>query len=310
MKVSFISLIEVSPLYKRLKIIAVITTVMMIFVQIGGALVTKTESGEGCGTSWPLCHGQLIPSEWPIDTIIEIAHRGVSGIAIILVLIFCYMAWKQMSHKKETRFLIYMSIGFILVQALIGAAAVVWGQNDFALAAHFGISLISFSSVFLLTLLVFEIDQKFDARRLRIHSFLRNQIFYVTIYIYFVIYTGALVRHTGSELACTVWPHCQPGRIIPINFFEWVQMGHRAFAGILIIWLIFIIIHVFRHYSQYRVLVYGWGAIGVMILLQALTGALMIFTQVNLIIALLHALFITLTFALLCYYIMLITRAK
>ena len=297
-------------MYKRLKIIAVITTVMMIFVQIGGALVTKTESGEGCGTSWPLCHGQLIPSEWPIDTIIEIAHRGVSGVAIILVLIFCYMAWKQMSHKKETRFLIYMSIGFILAQALIGAAAVVWGQNDFALAAHFGISLISFSSVFLLTLLVFEIDQKFDARRLRIHSFLRNQIFYVTIYIYFVIYTGALVRHTGSELACTVWPHCQPDRIIPINFFEWVQMSHRLFAGILIIWLIFIVIHVFRHYSQYRVLIYGWGAIGIMILLQALTGALMIFTQVNLIIALLHALFITLTFALLCYYIMLITRAK
>lgn len=297
-------------MYKRLKIIAVLTTITMLFVQIGGALVTKTDSGEGCGTSWPLCHGQLIPSEWPLDTIIEIAHRGVSGIAIILVLIFSYMALKHMSHKKETKFLVAMSIGFIIVQALIGAAAVVWGQNDFALAAHFGISLISFASVFLLTLLVFELDQRFEARRLKIHKFLRNQIFYVTIYIYFVIYTGALVRHTGSELACLAWPHCQPERFMPINFFEWVQMSHRLAAGILIIWLIIIVIHVFKHYSNSRVLVYGWGTIGALILLQGLTGAVMIFTQVNLIIALLHALFITLTFGLLCYYIMLITRAR
>lgn len=297
-------------MYKRLKIIAVLTTITMLFVQIGGALVTKTDSGEGCGTSWPLCHGQLIPSEWPIDTIIEIAHRGVSAIAILLVFVLSYMALKHMSHKKETKFLVAMSIGFILVQALIGAAAVVFGQNDFALAAHFGISLISFASVFLLTLLVFELDQRFEARSLKIHKFLRNQIFYVTVYIYFVIYSGALVRHTGSELACLAWPHCQPDRFMPINFFEWVQMSHRLAAGILIVWLVFIVIHVFRHYSTSRVLVYGWGAIGGLILLQGLTGALMIFTQVNLIIALLHALFITLTFGLLCYYIMLITRAR
>ena len=97
---------------------------------------------------------------------------------------------------------------------------------------------------------------------------------------------------------------------MPINFYEWVQMSHRLAAGILIIWLIIIVIHVFKHYSNSRVLVYGWGTIGALILLQGLTGAVMIFTQVNLIIALLHALFITLTFGLLCYYIMLITRAR
>ena len=34
------------------------------------------------------------------------------------------------------------------------------------LAIHFGISLISFASVILLTCLIFEIDQKFDARSL------------------------------------------------------------------------------------------------------------------------------------------------
>ena len=48
----------------------------------------------------------------------------------------------------------------------MGAAAVVWGQMPAVLAIHFGISLISFASVILLTCLIFEIDQKFDARSL------------------------------------------------------------------------------------------------------------------------------------------------
>lgn len=44
------------------KPIAIITSIVMFLVLIGGALVTKTESGLGCGRSWPLCDGQLIPT--------------------------------------------------------------------------------------------------------------------------------------------------------------------------------------------------------------------------------------------------------
>ena len=42
-----------------LKWLSVLTTIGMIFILIGGALVTKTESGMGCGRSWPLCNGQV-----------------------------------------------------------------------------------------------------------------------------------------------------------------------------------------------------------------------------------------------------------
>ena len=44
------------------------------------------------------------------------------------------------------------------------------------LAIHFGISLISFASVILLTCLIFEIDQKFDARSLIMD---KNEISYL-----------------------------------------------------------------------------------------------------------------------------------
>lgn len=302
--------IEVLPLYKNLKILAVITTLMMVFVQIGGALVTKTGSADGCGQSWPLCHGQIIPSSWPIETIIELAHRGVSGLAIILVGVVSWLSLKLLSHKKETRFLVAMSIGFILAQALIGAGAVMWGQNDFILAAHFGISLISFAAVFLLTLLVFEVDQKFEAQELVIGPYLRYHTIFLTIYIYLVVYSGALVRHTDSSLACLEWPHCGPGQLWAGNFYQWVQMSHRVLAGIIVIWIFIILIHVLKNYSQYRILRYGWMIAFVLVLLQALTGMLSVLTLVNIFIALLHALFITLLFGLLCYFILLLSRAK
>lgn len=297
-------------MYKNLKILAVITTLMMVFVQIGGALVTKTGSADGCGQSWPLCHGQVIPSSWPIETIIELAHRGVSGLAIILVGVVSWLSLKLLSHKKETRFLVAMSIGFILAQALIGAGAVLWGQNDFILAAHFGISLISFAAVFLLTLLVFEVDQKFEAQKLIIRPYLRYHTIFLTIYIYLVVYSGALVRHTDSSLACLDWPHCGPGQLWAGNFYQWVQMSHRVLAGIIVIWIFIILMHVLKNYSQYRILKYGWIIAFVLVLLQALTGMLSVLTLVNIFIALLHALFITLLFGLLCYFILLLSRAK
>jgi heme A synthase len=68
-----------------------------------------------------------------------------------------------LDYIRETRTLSTTAVGFIIIQSLIGAANVIWRQSDFILAIHFGVSLISFAAVFLLTLLVFEIDKKFKA---------------------------------------------------------------------------------------------------------------------------------------------------
>ncbi|RXK18865.1 heme A synthase [Macrococcus sp. DPC7161] len=296
---------------KNLKWLSIVTTLLMLFVQIGGALVTKTGSADGCGRSWPLCHGQFLPTEIPRETLIELAHRGISGLALISVTWLVVLSMKHIRYKRETKFLCTMSLAFIFAQALIGAAAVVWQQNDFILAAHFGISLISFSSVLLLTLLIFEIDKKFDATQLVLGSHLRKNIIGLTSYIYIVIYSGALVRHASASLACLSWPLCKSGTIeLPQTFFEWVQMSHRTLAFILFIWIVYTSIHAIKNYQQYRVIKYGFIIALTLICLQVLTGALSIFTMLNLYIALLHALFITLLFGLLCYFILLINRAK
>ncbi len=298
-------------LHRGLRWLATLTSLGMLFVLIGGALVTKTGSEMGCGRSWPLCHGQVIPSHITIETVIELAHRLVSGGVGILLLVLSIWAWKTIGHKRETKFLVILSLFFLILQALIGAAAVVWGQSDFVLALHFGISLISFASVFLLTLLIFEVDQKFDASSIIIDKRMKFHTIAVTIYSYMVVYTGALVRHTHSSLVCRDWPFCLNDSIgLPTNLHQWIQMGHRLAAGIIFLWIAYITYLSIKHYKDQVVIYRGWIIAFILVCLQVIAGALVIFTRLNLYIALAHALFISCLFGLLSYFILLISRSN
>ncbi|WP_066369729.1 COX15/CtaA family protein [Neobacillus fumarioli] len=296
---------------RSLKWLAIAATIGMIFVLIGGALVTKTGSGMGCGRSWPLCNGQVLPTHITTQLMIELAHRIVSGIVGILVLVLSIWTWKTIGHIRETKFLSFLSFFFLLLQGLIGAAAVKWGQSSFILALHFGISLISFAAVFLLTLLIFEIDKKFDAHKLIIKKRMGRHILFVTIYSYLVIYTGALVRHTKSSLVCRDWPLClNDAPSLPTNMYEWVQMGHRTAAAILLLWIFYITYLAIRYDKEQKVLFWGWIVSSILVSLQALAGALIIFTKLNLGVALLHAFFITCLFGMLSYFLLLLSRSR
>jgi cytochrome c oxidase assembly protein subunit 15 len=298
-------------MHRGLKWLAVLSSLGMLFVLIGGALVTKTNSALGCGHSWPLCNGQLIPDHVTIATVIELAHRLVSGGVGFFVIALSIWSWIAIGHKRETKFLAILSVLFLVLQALIGAAAVVWGQSAFVLALHFGISLISFASILLLTLLIFEVDKKFDAATLSISKKMKWNIIGVTIYTYIAVYTGALVRHAHAALICKDWPLCinaQPA--LPANMYEWIQMGHRLAAAILFVWIAYITYLAVKHYKQQRVIYWGWIIAFGLILFQVITGAFSIYTRLNLYITLLHALLISCLFGLLCYFVMLASRSK
>ncbi|PJN87021.1 COX15/CtaA family protein [Bacillus sp. mrc49] len=294
-----------------LKWFAVLTTIVMLFILLGGALVTKTDSGMGCGRSWPLCNGQLIPDKITLELVIELSHRLVSGAGGFLVLLLSYMSWREIGHIREARFLSVLSFSFLLLQGLIGAAAVLWSQSDFVLALHFGISLISFASVFLLTLLIFEVDKKFEAEKLIVDKRMKFHITGVLVFSLFVVYTGALVRHTESSLICKDWPLCiNDSPALPSNLYEWVQMGHRAIAGTIFLWVSYVTYIAHKYYKNQKVIYGGWIAAFILVFLQVTAGAFIIFSRQNLYIALSHALFIACFFGVMSYLMLLTSRSK
>lgn len=297
---------------KLLKKLSVISSIGMVLILLGGALVTKTDSGAGCGKTWPLCHGEFVPSSITPELAIELSHRLISGVMGISVILLAILAWRLLGHIREVKLLSFLSAFFLILQALIGAAAVKWGQSDYVLAAHFGISLISFATVFLLMLLIFEIDKKFDANSLLIKKKHRVETYLLTTFTIIAVYTGALVRHAKANLVCGSWPFCSnssPLDFANYNNLQWIQMGHRLIAGLLFIWTLTFFIRIIKDYKNHKVMFWGWIITFSLISLQVIFGALIIFTSLNLIIALFHALFISCYFAMLSYFILLSSRS-
>ncbi|WP_455331043.1 COX15/CtaA family protein [Exiguobacterium profundum] len=279
-------------MHKKLAFFSGFVTLGMMLVLIMGGTVTKTDSGDGCGTDWPLCHGKLIPTNPSVETMIEYSHRVVSGIEGLLIIALAIWTFIAVKHRVDVKIFAFLAFIFMLIQSIIGAGAVIWQQSDAILALHFGISLVSFASLLILTILLFEGDREHQvvSRRLRSH------LYGLSIYTMIVVYTGAYVRHLGATYACVGWPICEQN---VWTFESYVQMGHRIMAGILVLYTLYVLYLARKEMN--RLIERGMMASLFFILLQVGTGAWIVLGGHATYVPLLHAFLITCYFGILSY---------
>jgi heme a synthase len=294
-------------LKRAYQIYSIITSFGMLLVLLMGAVVTKTDSGEGCGNSWPLCYGELLPSQPKLETIIEVSHRYVSAWLGILVIILAIWAWRRDPHRKEVKILAGSAVFFIVLQGLLGAAAVIWSQSSAVLASHFGFSLVSFASVLLLAILSFEDrDRPFIAK---ITPAFKKNIYWLFAYLYAVVYTGALVRHTGSSMGCgQQFPMCDGTFLSGLSSQGSIHLLHRIAATVLFLWIIYSWYHARKHYRDQKVLNKGFQFAALFVLLQGISGALIVLSNLNLFVALSHGLIISFLFGVLSFIALMVYR--
>lgn len=296
---------------RALKSFAILTTIGMIIVVIMGAIVTNTGSENGCGASWPLCYGQLIPQQGDEKTWIELSHRVVSALLGMMVLLLAIWAWIRLKNSLETKVLALLSVFFIALQGVLGGAAVIWQQSSFALALHFGFSIISFASVLLLTTIIFEQIHYGRAYVPKMSRNFRYNIFSLTIYTYLVVYSGAFVRHSGSSAGCgTSWPLCNGNWIPPLPTPAGVQFIHRIAAALVFFWLMFLLIRAIRIHRKEKLLLSSIAIAFLLVTMQVAAGASVVISGLDLGFLLMHALFITCLFGVLCYLYMIALRVK
>jgi len=296
---------------RAFKWFAVLTTIGMLVIVIMGAIVTNTGSANGCGASWPLCYGQVIPDQADHKTWIELSHRAVSALLGVMVVALAIWSWIRLPRVRETKMLAVLSVFFIVLQGLLGGAAVIWQQSSFALALHFGFSIISFASVFLLTVVIFEQLHFGEPYLPKLSKGLKFHFYAVTIYTYLVVYSGAFVRHSDSSAGCgTSWPLCNGQWIPPLATPAGVQFIHRIAAAVVFLWLLFLLIKVWRHYRSESLVFGSVLAAFLLVIAQVAAGALVVQTSLNLAFLLLHAFFITCLFGVLCYLFMIASRVK
>src|SRR5262249_55286813 len=93
-------------------------------VVVWGAFVRATQAGKGCGNDWPRCGGEIVPHAPAIQKLIEFTHRSTSGIDVVLVAILAVWAFRAFRRNHPARMGAVVSIVFLIVEALIGAALV------------------------------------------------------------------------------------------------------------------------------------------------------------------------------------------
>jgi heme A synthase len=89
-----------------------------------GAYVRASKSGDGCGSHWPLCNGEVIPLSPRVETIIEFSHRLTSGLAGILAVALLVWAFRGFARKHQARLGAISVLIFTIIEALIGAGLV------------------------------------------------------------------------------------------------------------------------------------------------------------------------------------------
>jgi heme A synthase len=95
-------------------------------VIVWGAYVRASKSGAGCGSHWPLCNGEVIPQSPAVKTLVELAHRMTSGLALVLVVVLFVWAFRAYKKGHPVRTGAALSLVFIVTEALIGAGLVLF----------------------------------------------------------------------------------------------------------------------------------------------------------------------------------------
>ncbi|MGC4192178.1 MAG: COX15/CtaA family protein [Thermomicrobiales bacterium] len=283
------------------KRLAIATAIGMFLVLMMGAGVTATGSGNGCGNDWPLCHGRLIPQDY-LQSVIEYSHRFVTSIEGLLVLATSIVAWPLRKQFPDMKVLVPAMAFTLVLQSLMGAAAVKWPTSAGVMATHFGISLICLASAVLIARILIDGGRHRDVRIARnpIPTALRAMIVISFVASILVAYSGAYVRHTHSEIACGIqWPLCN-GQVVPdMGNNAGIHFSHRvsAIAITIIILATFALAYKAR---ETRPDLYAHGRLAlIVVILQSFAGGLVVLTKVQLLSTLTHAALMAILFVVL-----------
>jgi cytochrome c oxidase assembly protein subunit 15 len=278
----------------------------MFLVLVMGATVTTTGSAQGCGRDWPLCNGRFIP-EFAVATFIEFSHRAVTGVEGVLILTLTVAVLTLYGRQRPVRVLAPLMLGTLILQALLGAWAVKYPQQPAVLAVHFGVSLVALASTAMTAAYVWRPRAMTAAPA--VGGGVRLATWGAAVYLYFLVYSGAFIRHAGDAYACPGWPLC--GRVsgAPAAALA-VNLVHRLAAGAALAMALGLI-YAYTHLRERRpdLVAGGWLLLATLIG-QAGSGAFLVLSRWSLFGELAHAAVTGLTFTAAAYLCLRVTLGR
>ena len=269
--------------------------IIVIFAQISlGSAVRLTGSGLSC-PDWPLCYGLWFPNQEKLSMIsdvnyefyqimLEWIHRFNAAIFITPLTLIVFIIGFKLNNSYINQKTLYAILVFLAVQGLIGGFTVFDRNSPWSVAIHLGFALI----LLLLVIRVFmqSLNLNLDISFPKIKNKLSTLIISI-IFIMLTMLMGAIVSKSGSSLACDIWPLCSNDGLSIFQHNKFIHIIHRVLAIISAI-SIYFVVKSYRDTRQYKMIYRLLNILVAVIVLQILIGATVIFTELNMYIAMLH----------------------
>jgi cytochrome c oxidase assembly protein subunit 15 len=116
---------------------SVVSTYILIVI---GGYVTTSNSGLGCGESWPLCKGAVFPSLNNPEVVIEFTHRLFNSVVGVFILGLAIVAWTRYRKENSIVILSTTSLVALIAQVLLGMVTVTTSLNPVVSDAHLALA--------------------------------------------------------------------------------------------------------------------------------------------------------------------------
>jgi len=235
---------------KVIRRIAWVTVGFTYFLVSLGGTVRVKNAGLSC-PDWPLCYGKVFTFP-DVGALLEEAHRYTASIvsALIVALVICALIWA----RKERQVLIPALIAPVLlaVQIVLGGLTVLWKLPPTIITAHLGTALAIFATVITIAVMSGKSPRKGDSpdksgsysspehpdktRKFALLA-MTNALF-----VYGLMLSGSYVVGSGASLACPGWPLCgtPPAWAVTYHLAD-INVLHRyiaTFVGLVLIWTV------------------------------------------------------------------------
>jgi heme a synthase len=116
---------------------SVVSTYILILI---GGYVTTSNSGLGCGESWPLCSGAILPALNNSAQLIEFSHRIFNFVVVFFIVGTAVLAWTR--YRGDRNVFLFSTASFIglFAQVILGMVTVTSGLNPVVSDAHLGLA--------------------------------------------------------------------------------------------------------------------------------------------------------------------------
>jgi len=219
-----------------------------VAVILWGSIVRATGSGAGCGEHWPLCNGTVIQHSPRIETMIELAHRAMSGIALIAILALVVWTFAATAKRHISRTWVVAAAVLTFNEALLGALLVLLGKVAHDQSASRAVYLSLHLANTLLLLAALALTAHFLSRPI---GFMRGSVEHRSIGIASVGMLATLFVGVSGSLAAlgdTLFPATSLRLALAQDFsassawllrVRWIHPTLGFIAGAFICWLIF-----------------------------------------------------------------------